>query len=89
MDTVTILPPKSVRGMKRLEKEQFKMTVLIPAIRLRPQLVSECLKKLKNVLLRQPGVKRVQDCSQVRKEQCIKTSYWNALPDTSLCAQIK
>lgn len=68
MDAVTILPPESVRGMKRLVKEQFKMTISVPAIRLRPQMVSEYLKKFKNMLLRQPGVKRVQDCSQVRKK---------------------
>ena len=66
MDAVTILPPESVRGMKELEKERFKMTVSVPAIRLRPRMVSEYLKKFKNVLLRQPGVKRVQDCPQVR-----------------------
>lgn len=74
MDAVTILPPESVRGMKQLEKEQFRMTVSVPAIRLRPQMVSEYLKKLKSVLLRQPGVKRIQDCSQVRKRQCIRSA---------------
>ena len=67
MDAVTILPPESVRGMKHLDREQFKLTISIPAIRLRPQMVSECLKKLRNVLLVQPGVKRVQDYAQVRK----------------------
>ena len=67
MDAVTILPPESVRGMKNLEKERFKMTVSVPAIRLRPQMVSEYLKKFKSMLLRQPGVKRVQEYSQVCK----------------------
>ena len=65
MDVATILPPESVRGMKLLEKDKFKMATSIPAIRLRPQMVSQYLKKFKNVLLRQPGIKRVQDYSQV------------------------
>ena len=65
MDAATILPPESVRGMKHLEREQFKLTVSIPAIRLRPQMISECLKKLRKSLLVQPGVKRVQEYSQV------------------------
>ena len=75
MDAVAILPPESVRGMKYLEKEQFKMTVSVPAIRLRPQMVSEYLKKFKNVLLRQPGVKRVQDYSQVCKNMLKLKTY--------------
>lgn len=67
IDAGMILPPESVRGMKHLEREHFRVTVSVPAIRMRPQMVSECLKKLRNSLLRQPGVKRVQDCSEVRK----------------------
>ena len=63
--SVAIPPPESVRGMKILDKEQFKLTESIPAIRLRPQLVSKYLKKLQDKLLRQPGVKHVQNCSKV------------------------
>ena len=65
MDVATILPPESVRGMKQLEKDKFKMASSVPAIRLRPQMVSQCLKRFKNLLLRQPGIKRVQDYFQV------------------------
>jgi len=63
--SVAISPPKCVRGMKILDREWFKLTVSIPAIRLRPQLVSKYLKKLQDKLLRQPGMKHVQSCSEV------------------------
>ena len=63
--SVAISPPECVRGMKFLDRERFKLTVSIPAIRLRPQLVSKYLKKLQDKLLRQPGMKHVQSCSEV------------------------
>ena len=63
--SIAIPPPESVRGMKVLDKAQFKLTISIPAIRVRPQLVSKYLKKLQDKLLRQPGVKHVQNYPEV------------------------
>ena len=87
MDAVTILPPESVRGMKNLEKERFNVTVSVPAIRLRPQMVSEYLKKFKNMLLRQPEVKRVQDYSQVCKAY-METKYVSSMIHVLLCINV-
>lgn len=55
-------PPASVRGMRSLDKDAFHREVDLPGIRLRePALCAKFLQRLKHVILKYPGVKKVVD----------------------------
>ncbi|KAM6445027.1 tRNA (guanine(37)-N(1))-methyltransferase isoform 1-T1 [Rhynochetos jubatus] len=52
-------PHPDVRGMTRLNRDAFKRTVVVPALRVKKETVNALLKSLKHTVLQRPGLKRV------------------------------
>ncbi|NXH12388.1 TRM5 methyltransferase, partial [Bucco capensis] len=52
-------PHPQVRGMTLLNREAFKKTVIVPALKVKKEVVNILLKSLKNRVLQRPGLKRV------------------------------
>ncbi|KFP06465.1 tRNA (guanine(37)-N1)-methyltransferase, partial [Calypte anna] len=52
-------PHPEVRGMTQLNREAFKRTVVVPALKVKKELVNTLLKSLKHTVLQRPGLKRV------------------------------
>lgn len=53
------LPHPGVRGMTLLNREAFKRTVVVPALKVKKEIVHSVLKSLKQSVLQRPGLKRV------------------------------
>lgn len=53
------LPHPGVRGMTLLDREAFKRTVVVPALKIKKEIVHKVLKSLKQSVLQRPGLKRV------------------------------
>lgn len=53
------LPHPGVRGMTLLDREAFKRTVVVPALKVKKEIVHNVLKSLKQSVLQRPGLKRV------------------------------
>ncbi len=55
-------PPASVRGMQSLDASAFHREVMVPGIRLQdPTLCAKFLRRLKHVMLKYPGIKKIVD----------------------------
>ncbi|NXN97427.1 TRM5 methyltransferase, partial [Rhinopomastus cyanomelas] len=52
-------PHPEVRGMTVLNREAFKRTVVVPALKVKKEIVNTLLKSLKPIVLQRPGLKRV------------------------------
>ncbi|XP_039597016.1 tRNA (guanine(37)-N1)-methyltransferase [Polypterus senegalus] len=52
-------PPAFVRGMTKLNREAFKKSVSVPALRVKKEIINKLMKSLKSIALQRPGVKRV------------------------------
>ncbi|NWT02242.1 TRM5 methyltransferase, partial [Mionectes macconnelli] len=52
-------PHPRVRGMTLLNREAFKRTVVVPALKVKKEIVNSLLKSLKQLVLQRPGLKRV------------------------------
>ncbi|XP_027761694.1 tRNA (guanine(37)-N1)-methyltransferase isoform X2 [Empidonax traillii] len=52
-------PHPRVRGMTLLNREAFKRTVVVPALKVKKEIVNSSLKSLKQSVLQRPGLKRV------------------------------
>ncbi|XP_015721273.1 tRNA (guanine(37)-N1)-methyltransferase [Coturnix japonica] len=52
-------PHPDVRGMTLLNREAFKRTVVVPALKVKKEIVHTLLKSLKHAVLQRPGLKRV------------------------------
>ncbi|XP_046798410.1 tRNA (guanine(37)-N1)-methyltransferase isoform X2 [Gallus gallus] len=52
-------PHPEVRGMTLLNREAFKRTVVVPALKVKKEIVHTLLKSLKHTVLQRPGLKRV------------------------------
>ncbi|NWU83345.1 TRM5 methyltransferase, partial [Onychorhynchus coronatus] len=52
-------PHPGVRGMTVLNREAFKRTVVVPALKVKKEMVNSLLKSLKPSVLQRPGLKRV------------------------------
>lgn len=52
-------PNPEVRGMTLLNREAFKRTVLVPALKVKKEIVNALVKSLKHMVLQRPGLKRV------------------------------
>lgn len=52
-------PHPQVRGMTLLDREAFKRTVVVPALKVKKEIVHTLLKSLKQTVLQRPGLKRV------------------------------
>ncbi|KFZ58503.1 tRNA (guanine(37)-N1)-methyltransferase, partial [Antrostomus carolinensis] len=52
-------PHPDVRGMTQLNREAFKRTVVVPALKVKKEIVNTLLKSLKRTVLQRPGLKRV------------------------------
>ncbi len=55
----SFLPPLSVKGMKALQRELFKKTVQVPAIKVQPQLCAKFMTYFKMKALRRFGIKGI------------------------------
>uniref|UniRef100_A0A674HF49 tRNA (guanine(37)-N1)-methyltransferase n=1 Tax=Taeniopygia guttata TaxID=59729 RepID=A0A674HF49_TAEGU len=53
------LPHPGVRGMTLLNREAFRRTVVVPALKVKKEIVHSVLKSLKQSVLQRPGLKRV------------------------------
>ncbi|NXM08033.1 TRM5 methyltransferase, partial [Tyrannus savana] len=52
-------PHPGVRGMTLLNREAFKRTVVVPALKVKKEIVNSLMKSLKQSVLQRPGLKRV------------------------------
>ncbi|XP_027493497.1 tRNA (guanine(37)-N1)-methyltransferase isoform X3 [Corapipo altera] len=52
-------PHPGVRGMTLLNREAFKRTVVVPALKVKKEIVNSLLKSLKQSVLQRPGLRRV------------------------------
>ncbi|KFP89115.1 tRNA (guanine(37)-N1)-methyltransferase, partial [Acanthisitta chloris] len=52
-------PHPGVRGMTLLNREAFRRTVVVPALKVKKEIVNSVLKSLKQSVLQRPGLKRV------------------------------
>ncbi|NXU72937.1 TRM5 methyltransferase, partial [Oreotrochilus melanogaster] len=52
-------PHPQVRGMTQLNREAFKRTLVVPALKAKKEIVNTLLKSLKHTVLQRPGLKRV------------------------------
>ncbi|KAG7238497.1 hypothetical protein INR49_030770 [Caranx melampygus] len=58
-------PPPEVRGMTTLDKDAFKQTITVPALRVPTRVLNKVIKSLKKSTIQRPGVPRVvQDTEQ-------------------------
>ncbi|XP_071601399.1 tRNA (guanine(37)-N(1))-methyltransferase isoform X3 [Heliangelus exortis] len=52
-------PHPQVRGMTQLNREAFKRTLVVPALKAKKEIVNTLLRSLKHTVLQRPGLKRV------------------------------
>ncbi|XP_027558188.1 tRNA (guanine(37)-N1)-methyltransferase isoform X1 [Neopelma chrysocephalum] len=52
-------PHPGVRGMTLLNREAFKRTIVVPALKVKKEIVNSLLKSLKQSVLQRPGLRRV------------------------------
>ncbi|NWR32145.1 TRM5 methyltransferase, partial [Tachuris rubrigastra] len=52
-------PQPGVRGMTLLNRDAFKRTIVVPALKVKKEIVNSLLKSLKQSVLQRPGLKRV------------------------------
>ncbi|XP_058843961.1 tRNA (guanine(37)-N1)-methyltransferase-like isoform X1 [Acipenser ruthenus] len=52
-------PPAGVRGMTQLDRDAFRKTISVPAIKVKKEVINKLMKSLQNVALQRPGIKRV------------------------------
>ncbi|XP_054827616.1 tRNA (guanine(37)-N1)-methyltransferase [Eublepharis macularius] len=55
------VPHPRVRGMTTLDRAAFTKEVVVPALKVKKDILHKLLKSLKSVLLKRPGLKRVAD----------------------------
>ncbi|NXY43662.1 TRM5 methyltransferase, partial [Ceuthmochares aereus] len=60
-DTELYSPHPEVRGMKVLNREAFKRTIVVPVLKVKKEIVNTMLKSLKHTVLQRPGLKRVME----------------------------
>ncbi|XP_051877146.1 tRNA (guanine(37)-N1)-methyltransferase isoform X2 [Pristis pectinata] len=58
------MPPAAVRGITQLNRDLFRKTVALPALKVRKDLINKVMKPLKNVAIKRPGLKRVVEDSE-------------------------
>ena len=62
--TMSTKPPASVRGMKTLDRDAFKMTTHVPCFKLPAGQINTAMKNFKKHLLRLPGIKPIAELDQ-------------------------
>ena len=67
--TMDTKPPASVRGMKTLDKDAFKMTMHVPCFKLPARQINTAMKNFKKYSLRLPGIKPVAELDQNDQEK--------------------
>lgn len=84
MDCIELSPPKDVRLMTTLDREQFRKTVSLPVLDLTNIKIHTVLPYLKNLLLRMPQLKPLQPTENAQKKvllQPMDVKSWDDIPD--------
>ncbi|NWU93629.1 TRM5 methyltransferase, partial [Upupa epops] len=76
-------PHPEVRGMTLLNREAFKRTVVVPALRVKKETVNTLLKSLKHTVLQRPGLKRVVEDPEAEDSKLVLLDP-HKIPDFSL-----